>query len=50
VSLKERVLRLSKLQFPLITRCRKIIHANETLKKKRPDPQGPWKRRASAIV
>ena len=35
-------LRLSKLQSPSITRCRKIIGANETLKKKRPDPQRPW--------
>jgi len=25
-----------------MSRCRKIIDANETLKKKRPDPQRPW--------
>jgi hypothetical protein len=35
------VFRLSKLQSPLITRCRKIIDANETLEKRHPDPQRP---------
>jgi hypothetical protein len=48
--LEETALRLSKLQSPLITRCRKIIDANETLKKKRPDPQRRWTGRDSPIL
>jgi hypothetical protein len=34
----------------LITRCRKIVAANETLKKKRPDPQRPPTGRDSPIL